>query len=61
MNVILSDETVFRIQNLINKPISRGFDKSLQCILDDYEKLKNPVGCKVQPTEVEDTVCDTAT
>ena len=60
MNVILSDETVFRIQSLINKPISRGFDKSLQSILDDYEKLIKSAGCKVQSTDIEDYTVDTA-
>ncbi len=40
MNVILSNDTVFRIQKIINKPISRGFDKEIQNILNNYEKLQ---------------------
>ena len=39
MNAILSDATVYRIQKLVNKPISRGLDKALSTILDDYENL----------------------
>ena len=39
MNVIISDKTVFRIQKLIEKPISRGFDQAISQILDDYESV----------------------
>ncbi|AFS83140.1 hypothetical protein [Candidatus Nitrosopumilus sediminis] len=41
MNCILSDNTVFRIQKITGKPISRGFEKAILEILDDYEKIKN--------------------
>jgi len=61
VNVIISDETVFRIQNLIRKPISRGFDKSIQSILDEYERLINSADCKDQSTEVEDVTGESST
>jgi hypothetical protein len=41
MNVIISDKTVFRIQKLANKPISRGFDKTINEIFDEYEQLSD--------------------
>lgn len=40
MNAIISNETVFRIQKLLNKPLSRGFDKAISEILDSYENLE---------------------
>jgi len=40
VNCIISDNTVFRIQKLVNRPISRGFEKAISEILDDYEKIK---------------------
>lgn len=53
--------TVFRIQSISNKPVTRGFDSIINDILDDYERLIKSAGCKAQPTEVEDTACNTAT
>ena len=40
MNAKLTDETVFRIEKLCGKPISRGLDKVLNEIFDNYEGKK---------------------
>lgn len=36
----LKDETVMRVQELTNEPISRGMDKAINQCLDELEKLR---------------------
>ena len=40
MNAKLSDQLIFRIEKLYGKPISRGIDKVLNEILDNYEEKR---------------------
>ena len=44
MNAFLRSETVFRIQKITGKPISRGLDKAITEILDEFEKLISSQG-----------------
>lgn len=40
MQPSISYQTIFRLQKLTGKPLRRGFDTTLNEILDDYEKLE---------------------
>ena len=40
MQANLTDETVFRLEKLVKRPISRGLDKTINEVLDNFERLK---------------------
>jgi len=44
----LKDETVMRIQEMTNEPISRGMDKSINHCLDELEELRKRQNGKPQ-------------
>ena len=41
MNAKLTNKTVMRISKLINQPIARGIDKSINICLDKLEKFQS--------------------
>lgn len=41
MNAIIHDKTVLRISRILNTPISRGIDKSINICLDKIDKSQN--------------------
>jgi len=42
----ISYETVDRVSKLAQMPVSRGFEKALTVILDDYDVLRKKCGAK---------------
>ncbi len=39
----MTDDTIFRLEKLSGKPISRGFDKIINQVLDQLEKRNDDV------------------
>ena len=48
MKPVLKDETVLRIQDMTQEPISRGMDKSINQCLDELEELREKQNGKPQ-------------
>ena len=44
----IKDETVMRVQDITNEPVSRGMDKAINQCLDELEDLRKKLNGKPQ-------------
>lgn len=43
MKPVLTDKTILRLQKITGQPISRGIDKTINSVLDQFDDLKASV------------------
>ncbi len=54
MKPVLKEETVLRVQGIVNVPISRGMDNAINKCLDELDALREEkaiLRCKEEPND----------